>query len=159
MATRTEEHIMSSIQMRVSDILAAPNLPMDPWGASSILNRLAQEIQVFGCLNVPDLADLAPYRVEFKGDRNYDGNRGAELHVIYYEDQVICICSFAGRGLDDVNSVYIYNQTLLRDLIMRFVPDEDRGHNDVFDPNELIDVVFWEGCPIQLGKSLYGYDD
>jgi hypothetical protein len=150
---------MSSIQMRVNDILAAPNLPMGPWGVGSILNRLAQEIQVFSYLSVPDHADLTPYRVELKGDRNYDGDRGAELHVIYYEDQVICICSFAGRGLDDVNSVYIYNQTLLRDLIMRFVPDDDRSQNAVFDPDEQIDVVFWEGCPIQLGKSLYGYDD
>ena len=150
---------MSSLKMRVSDILAAPNLPLDGWKLSSILNRMAEELQVFSYLNVPKDADISPYRVEFKGDRNYDGDRGAELYVFYHADQVICIGSFAGRGLDDVSSVYIYNQSLLRDLIMRFVPDEDRPQNLMFDPDELIDVVFWEGCPIQLGKSLYGYDD
>lgn len=150
---------MSSIQMRVSDILAAPNLPLHGWKVSSILNRLAEEIQVFSYLDVPDHVDLAPYRAEFKGDRCYDGERGAELYVIYHEDQVICIGSFAGRGLADVSSVHIYNQTLLHDLVMRFVPDNDRPQNDVFDPDALIDVVYWEGCPIRLGESVYGYDD
>jgi hypothetical protein len=150
---------MSSLKMRVSDILAAPNLPLDGWKLSSILNRMAEELQVFSYLNVPENVDLAPYRVEFKGDRNYDGDRGAELYVFYHADQVICISSFAGRGLDDVKSVYIYNHSLLRDLIMRFVPEDDRPQNLVFEPDGEVDVVFWEGCPIQLGKSVYGYDD
>jgi hypothetical protein len=150
---------MSSLKMRVSDILAAPNLPMDGWKVDAILSRLADEIQVFSYLDVPKDVDISPYRVEFKGDRSYDGERGAELYVIHHADQVICIGSFAGRGLDDVSSVYIYNHSLLRDLIMRFVPADDLPQNDVFEPDGEVDVVFWEGCPIQLGKSLYGYDN
>jgi hypothetical protein len=150
---------MSSLKMRVSDILAADNLPINEWHMGGILSRLAEEMGVNSYLNVPKDADIAPYRVELKGDRCYDGDRGADLHVVYHEDQVICICSFAGRGLDDVSSVYIYNQSLLRDLIMRFVPADDLSQNLVFDPDGEVDVVFWEGCPIQLGKSLYGYDD
>ncbi len=150
---------MSAVRMKIKDILVAANLLLEAWQVGDVLTRLAERMGMYEYLRVPDLESLAPYRVEFKGDRSYDSRRGAELYVIYHEQKVICICSFAGRELDDTSSVHVYDHLLLRDLLLRFTNQAQQAQDEQFDVDGEVDVVYWEGCPIRLGESVYGYDD
>lgn len=146
--------------MRIKDILEAPNLEID----GSDIARAAELIadKYFG---ITDWAEfpaegIDPYRVELKGYRNYDGRRAAALYVIYHGNDVICICSFAGRSLEDTCVHYVYDHVKLRKFVDLFFVDEFFNKpNLVFDENESVDVVYWEGCPIQLGKRIFGYDE
>lgn len=144
---------------KISDILAAPSLPSyNTYDVGHVLNRLADDVDIYEYMHIPDDVDIHPYRIECKGRRSYGDRRGAELYVIYHHDKVICVCSFAGRELSDQKYVYIYDQPLLLELMHRFCKP-DVVEKDVFDPDAEVYVAYWEGSPIRLGESLNGYDN
>lgn len=145
------------INMKVCDILAAPSVDTHFWQISHIIERVAAELGQE--LDIMEEVAIAPFRVEIKGKRNYDCERGAILYVMYHEDEVISIGSFAGRGLDNTRQVYVYDPELVLKLIdMVKTPDPDIVA-DKFDPDGQVGVVYWEGSPIVLGESIYGIDD
>lgn len=146
--------------MRIKDILEAPNLEIDGLDIARAADLIAYKYFDITDWAVFPVEGIDPYRVELKGYRNYDGCRAAALYVIYHENDVICICSFAGRSLQDTCAHYVYDHVKLRKFVDLFFIDELLNKpNLVFDENDTVNVVYWEGCPIQLGERIFGYDD
>lgn len=146
-------------QMRIRDILEAPNLPIDEYDISRVVELVAE--RYFDLNDWPLFPDegIAPYKVELKGYRNYDHTRSAALYVIYHGNDVICICSFAGRSMQDTDNISVFDSNKLRKLVYMFFSNSIFTKQDLkFDENNSVDVVYWEGCPIQLGKNIFGYD-
>lgn len=143
----------NAVNTRIQNILDAPSVPVDPGYLEVVVRKVAEHVfQEWDIASLGEDHDWGDHRIDIKALREYDHRRSALLYVMYHKDRVISMGSFAGRELDDVHNVVIYNRALVWDLVQTFIRKHDDHADQVWDPQGTLDVVYWEGAPLELGK-------
>lgn len=102
-------------------------------------------------------ADISRIKVNVKYDIEYDCSRGAILSVLYLDDNPIAIYMGAGRSNEDTNRFITLDYLKCIEVInlVRVKDTLDEVH--IFNEDDKIDLLFWEGTPVDLGE--FGYKE
>ena len=146
------------VKHTLAEIMNASSLPLSPYAEMTLAERLYEYMFNISYYENKRDVSLGDFKVLLKGSRCYDGERGAEIYVVTHKDIPICVASFAGRGLDDASNVVFFNNKMVIAFCNLFIVDKNSFEDEPLDYSMEIPVVYWEGCPIVLGKDIYGYD-
>lgn len=103
-------------------------------------------------ITINPIADLSRIKVLNKIDIWYDGRRGMILQVLYFDNEPIAIYQGAGREDQDIESSVILSIDKVKEVLKIVELKEESGYiSEITDLDTEIELLYWEGTPVDLG--------
>lgn len=141
----------------IRQILDAPDLDchVDCYSIMSAMVLLANQVfNIYIYHGDPNLKTNVTLHVKI--DVQYDHRRGAETSVLKSDGVPFAVISRAGRELDDVHTVCVLDEGLALNAVRQF-EDYECDPEAIVAVDDEIDLLFWEGIPVNLGDQGYNF--